>query len=53
MDRSEKQTWKILYFFTEQINFPKSFSEKRKEIDGKWTIILRTNKINFFLNGWK
>ena len=44
-------------FFTEQTilyctnDFTEiSFREKTNEIDGKWTIILRKNEINLFLN---
>ena len=40
------------YYWTKNFNVW-SFSEKTNEIDGKWTIISRTNLINYFLNDWK
>ena len=40
--------------FTEKNGFiERSCSEKTNEIDGKLTIVLRTNKINLLMNNWK
>ena len=57
--KSFEWTWKNFFFywindFTEKMIFltkyfiKRSLSKTTKEIDGKWTIFLRTNKIKFF-----
>jgi len=59
-----KQTWKKKYFFylkerffgTNFLKIDSLFTErsvcvKTNKIEGKWTIILRTNQL--FLNNWK
>ena len=43
----------ILWFYWTNNFTERLFSKKTNVVDGKCTIILRLNKINFFLNHWK